>query len=676
MLLGNVTVSTASDAVAPLGGTISVNSLVTWANANRLTLAADQGVNISAPITAPLGTLVLTAANGSITQSLVNSPAAAISVAALAASAPNGAVTLTEPTNQISGPIAGVASQGFALVNSAGIAVGSVGSLAGIDAGTSAVTLTSAGTVTTAGSSITGATLQISAVGGVGSAQAPLNSSVGSLQVTNAGSGDIVVSNTGGPLAITDIGASGYGIEQSASGNILLASDNQITVNGAIQILGATGDIALHAADGLVLSALISAPSANGIVALESDAGDIVQTGSISAASVSAVASQGSVQLTGSGNAIGTIAGTANGSQGFAVTDGIGVTVGTVSAVGTVAAATGITSSAALGNGVVLQTANAGDITIAAPVSAGSAAVVVDAAGAVQQGTGGDITAGSLSVTAGSATGIGSAAAPLLTQVGTLASAASQGPVYLNNGQDLTVQTIDAMGVVNVNAAGSISMPSAQACDCSPNIAGSSVTLTAGGAMDLAAGSSVSATSAIALYADYDVATAAYATPETTLTAAGALAAPTIALFSGGAIDATGTMTGVSTQMPFLATGGIPTPAQCTADPALAGCAPVAPPAPVPPSAAQCAATPGLAGCAADVPATNAGSNAAPVLQVSNTYIIAINTESSTLLAGGSSTSGDSPSSSGGEGAPSTGGTKTTSNTGTTNEPAKKLYCN
>jgi hypothetical protein len=96
----------------------------------------------------------------------------------------------------------------------------------------------------------------------------------------------------------------------------------------------------------------------------------------------------------------------------------------------------------------------------------------------------------------------------------------------------------------------------------------------------------------------------------------------------------------------------------------------------VPPSAAQCAATPGLAGCAADVPATNAGSNAAPVLQVSNTYIIAINTESSTLLAGGSSTSGDSPSSSGGEGAPSTGGTKTTSNTGTTNEPAKKLYCN
>ena len=55
MLLGNVTVSTTSSAAAPLGGTISVNSPVTWANTNRLTLAADQSVNINAPITATLG---------------------------------------------------------------------------------------------------------------------------------------------------------------------------------------------------------------------------------------------------------------------------------------------------------------------------------------------------------------------------------------------------------------------------------------------------------------------------------------------------------------------------------------------------------------------------------------------------------------------------------------------
>lgn len=708
LLLGNVTVSTTSDALAPLGGTISVNSPVTWANANRLTLAADQSVTISAPITATLGTLVLTAANGSITQTLIDSPAAAISVAALSVSAPNGAVSLTEPTNQISGPIAGVASQGFALVNSTGITVGTVGNLAGINAGASAVTLTSAGTVTTSGSAITGATLQISAAGGVGSAQAPLSTSVGSLQMTNAGGGDIVVSNTGGPLAIADIGALGYGIEQAASGNIVLASDNQITVNSPIQILGSVGDIGLHAANGLALNALISAPSANGTVALEADAGDIVQTGSISAAAVSAVAPQGSVQLTGSANAIGMIAGSANGSQGFALTDGTGVTVGTVPAVGTVAAATGITSAAALGNGVILQT-SAGDITIAAPVNAGSALVVVDAAGAVQQGAGGNITAGSLSLAAGSAVGIGSAAAPLLTQVETIANAASQGPVYLNNTQDLTIQTINAMGVVNINAAGSMSMPNAQACDCSPSIAGSSVTLTAGGAMDLAAGSSVSATNAIALYADYDVANATYAPPGATLTAAGTLSAPSIALFSGGAIDATGTMTGVSTQMPFLATTAPPTLTQCIAAPTLAGCAAVLPsvaqctatpsmpgcsvvlptlaqctatPAltgcgAVLPSIAKCTVTPGAAGCLAVVPPATAGINTAPLLQASTASIIVINTEPSLLLNGGTSTPADSPSSTGGTSAASTGGTTAISNTSITNNaPAKKLYCN
>jgi filamentous hemagglutinin family protein len=711
LLLGNVTVSTASSAVAPLGGTITVNSPLTWANANRLTLAADQSVTINAPITATLGTLVLTAANGSITQTLNNSPAAAISVAALAASAPNGAVTLTEPTNQISGPIAGVASQGFALVDSAGIAVGTVGSVTGINAGTSAVTLTSAGTVATSGSAITGATLEISAVGGVGSAQAPLSTSVGSLQVTNAGGGDIVVSNTGSPLAITDIGALGYGIQQSASGNILLTSDNQITVNSAIQILGSAGSIGLHAANGLVLGALISAPSANGTVALESDAGDIVetssisaaaalavapqggaharsisaaalsavvpqgntQTGSISAAAVSAVAPQGSVQLTEWGNAIGTIAGAANGSQGFALNDGMSVTVGTAPAVGALPAVTGISSAAA--NGVTLQTANAGDITIASAVSAGSAPVLLSAAGAIQQGSGGMISAGSLSMAAGSATGIGSAAAPLLTQVGTLTSATSQGPVYLSNATDITIDAIDAMGVVNVNTAGSMSIPTTQGCDCSSSIAGSSVTLTASGAMDLAAGSSVSATTAIALYAGYDAAAGTYAPPGATLTAAGTLSAPNIALFSGGAIDATGAMTGAVTQMPFLAAPPPPPPpptlTQCIANSTLAGCAAVLP------SAAQCAATPGLPGCTAVTPPTSAGSNGSPVTQVSTSYIIAINTEVNALTGGVASAQGDSSSSSGGTSGTSTAETNNISNTGASNNAAtKKLYCN
>jgi filamentous hemagglutinin family protein len=647
MLLGNVTVSTSSSALAPLGGTISVISPVTWANTNRLTLAADQSVVISAPITATPGSLVMTAANGSITQTSNNSVAPAISVAALAASAPLGAVSLTEPTNQISGPIAGVAAQSFALVNSTGITVGSVGSLSGINAGSSAVTLTSGGTVTTSGSGITGSALEISAVGGVGSSQAPLSTSVGSLQVTNAGGGDIAVANTGGALAIADLGTLGYGIEQAASGNIYIASDNQIAVSGAIQILGSTGNIGLHAADGIVLSALISAPSANGTVALQSDAGDIVETasvaaavvlgvasqGSVSAAAVSAVAPQGSVQLTGPANAIGTIAGTANGSQGFALTDGSGVTVGAVPAVGSLAAVTGISSAA---NAIALQTTNGGDITIASAVNAGGGQVLLTASGAVQQGAGGMISAGSLSMAAGDATGIGSSAAPLLTHIDTLTSVTSQGPVYLSNAADITIDAIQATGGVNVTAAGSLSTPTPQACDCGATITGGSVTLIASGAMDLAAGSSVSATNAIALYAGDDAGT--YAPPGSTLTAAGTLSASSIALFAGGAIDATGTMTGTVTQMPNLA------------NPPATPPPPVPPPVPPPPAVSE-----------------------TPVVQVSNTVIAAVNNTStingnpfgSSGLGGGSNNAGGSD----------TSHTTGTNTDGINNEPTKKVYC-
>lgn len=210
--------------------------------------------------------------------------------------------------------------------------------------------------------------------------------------------------------------------------------------------------------------------------------------------------------------------------------------------------------------------------------------------------------------------------------------------------------------------------------------------------MDLAAGSSVSATTAIALYADYDAATATYATPGATLTAAGTLSAPSIALFSGGAIDATGTMTGVSTQMPFLATPPPPTLTQCIAAPTLAGCAAVLPTlaqctatptlagcGAVLPSIAQCTAAPGAAGCLAVVPPLTAGLNSeSPSVQAINAITIAVNTESGTLLTGGFSIPADSSSSNGGTSAASPGGTKTTSNTGTTNEPkpATKLYCN
>jgi hypothetical protein len=200
------------------------------------------------------------------------------------------------------------------------------------------------------------------------------------------------------------------------------------------------------------------------------------------------------------------------------------------------------------------------------------------------------------------------------------------------------------------------------------------VTLTAGGAMDLAAGSSVSATTAIALFAGFDAAAGTYAPPGAMLTASGTLSASSIALSAGGAIDATGTMTGAVTQMPFLANPPPPPPpptlAQCTTTPGLTGCAAVLP------SVAACTASPGLAGCSAVVPPATAGSNSAPVMDAINSPIIAINTLSTMLLGSGTS-QGDSSSSTGGTGNTSNSGTKSASNTGATNNGnVKKLYCN
>jgi filamentous hemagglutinin family protein len=634
--LGNVTVSTASSAAAPLGGSITVASPVAWNNANSLTLAANQSIYINAPITASAGTLVLTAANGNITQTINVSSPAALSVAALAALAPNGSVTLTEPGNNVSGAIAGVGLQGFSFVNSGGITVGTVASTSGItsaagpvnltaagnidvaaptvgiSAGANAVTLSSSGAVTTSNGTITGSTLQVSAATGVGSLASPLNTSVGSLQVTNTTSGDISVSNTGVPLTIADIGSLGYGIQQTSSGNIYIASDNAITVNSAIKVLGGTGNVGLQSASGIALNGPVTAPTVGGIVALQASNGDIVEdatVGQITAAAISAVASNGSVELNSEANAAGTIAGSANGSSGFAFVNGNSFAVGTVSAVGNIPSATGITSPTGLGFGVILQAPVAGDITLSTPVNGGSTTVLVDAAGTVVQGVSGLITAGRLELDAGSETGIGSSAAPLLTDAGALASVNSQGPVFINNSGNLAIDSISAIGAVDVNSGGSLTIPTAQTCDCSLSITGSSVTLTAYGSMLLNVGSTITAGGPVALYAGYDAASSTYVGSPNTLTLGGSVTGSTISLFAGGAINVTGSVTGALTQTPSLYSPATPPPTltltQCIATPTLPGCSSVLP------TLAECTAAPATPGCSVVLP-TLAQCTAAP----------------------------------------------------------------
>jgi filamentous hemagglutinin family protein len=386
------------------------------------------------------------------------------------------------------------------------------------------------------------------------------------------GLGNVTVSTSSGATA-----PSGGTITVSApiswsnSNTLTLAADQDVAINAPIT--AATGTLRLTAANG----------------------GIIQSSGPITAAAVVAVASNGTVELTDPGNAIAVIAGSSNGGLGFSLVNSGSFTVGTVPGSGQAAAVSGITSVNALGYGVVLQTPAAGDITIAAPVNAGSSGVLVGAAGAVVQGAGGLISAGSLIVNAGSAAGVGSSGAPLQTAVSTLQSANSPGPVYVSNSGDLTIDFISALGAVSVNAGGSLTTPTATACDCTRSITGSSVALAANGPMLLSAGALITATNEVALYAGYDAASQTYTNSGNTLTVDGDVSGTTIGLFAGGTITTSGTLTGVVTQTPSLYKGPLSL-AQCIVTPSLPGCSALLP------TLAQCTVAPSTPGCSAVLP--------------------------------------------------------------------------
>lgn len=290
--LGNVTVTTSSIASAPLGGTITVAVPVTWSNSNSLTLAADQTIYINAPITASSAMLFLSAANGNIEQAINSSAPAAISVASLAASAPNGSVSLSEPTNSVSGAVAGFGAQGFSLVNSGTITVGTVGSTVGItgtatqgygvflqtqsagditvnapvNAGTAQVLISATGGVNQGGGGlITAGSARIYANGGggVGSSGAPLLLNVGELLDAESASGPVYISNSGNLLV--DYVSAGGAVGLQTSGSLttgtpqtcdctlsITGSSVNLTANGLIDIspgysVTGTNDVALHA---------------------------------------------------------------------------------------------------------------------------------------------------------------------------------------------------------------------------------------------------------------------------------------------------------------------------------------------------------------------------------------------------------------------------------------------
>lgn len=278
LALGNVVVSTSSNASAPNGGTINVMAPLSWNNSNALRLEAEQGISINAPIMAAAGTLNLFTANGDIVQ--VGGP---ITAAAVVAIAQQGSVQLTNQNNAV-GLIAGSANGflGFSLVNNGSFTVGTVPGFgqaaavsgitsinamgfgvvlqtpdagditiaAPVNAGSSRVLVGGAGAVVQgAGGLISAGSLIVNAGGaaGVGSSDAPLQTAVNTLR-SAADSGSVHISNSG-DLTITHLDAAGA-VNVSTNGSLTtpFGSECDCTpgITGSSVALAASGSMLLN----------------------------------------------------------------------------------------------------------------------------------------------------------------------------------------------------------------------------------------------------------------------------------------------------------------------------------------------------------------------------------------------------------------------------------------------
>jgi filamentous hemagglutinin family protein len=278
LALGNVVVSTSSNASAPNGGTITVAGPLSWSTSNTLRLEAEQGIAINAPITAAAGTLNLFTANGDIVQ--IGGP---ITAAAVVAIAQQGSVQLTDQNNAV-GLIAGSANGllGFSLVNNGSFTVGTVPGFgqaaavsgitstnpmgygvvlqtpdagditvaAPVDAGSSRVLVAGAGAVVQgAGGLISAGSLIVNAGGaaGVGSSDAPLQTAVSTLR-SAATSGSVHISNSG-DLTVTHLDAADA-VNVSTNGSLTTpfgsVCDCAPGIAGSSVVLAASGSMLLN----------------------------------------------------------------------------------------------------------------------------------------------------------------------------------------------------------------------------------------------------------------------------------------------------------------------------------------------------------------------------------------------------------------------------------------------
>ena len=696
--LGNVTVTTSSGATAPLSGTITVAAPVAWTNSNSLTLAADQDININAPITAPSGTLVLSATNGNITQAINSTNPATISVAALSASAPMGSVSLTEPTNAISGAVAGVGAQGFSL-NAGAINVGTVGAVSGItgggtgsvpygvdlitstgdiavgapiNGGSSTVVLNSAGAVTQGtGGLITADSLMVLASGaaGIGSGGTPLLVSVGTLK--NATSqGPVLISNSG-DLVIDYVSANGavaINSGGSLSTGTALTCDCTLSINGSSVALTAVGSMlvsagySITATDGVSLNAGYNASSGTYLGSNNT----LTVDGNVSGATIG-LAAGGAINVTG------TLTGAVTQSPNLysAPLPTLDQCIATPTLAGCSAVLPTLAQCTATpttpGCSVVLPTIAQ---CTAAPTTAGCSAVLPTLAQCTSTPTaaGCSVVLPTIAQCTAAPTTAGcSAVLPTFAQCTSTPTTA---------GCSVVLPTIASCVAVPTTVGCSVVLPSIASCVAAPTTAGCSAVLPSI-ASCVAAPAMTGCSVVLPTFASCVAAPATAGCSAVLPSIASCVAAPATAgcsavLPSIASCVAAPTTAGCSVVLPTLA--------QCTSTPTLAGCNAVLP------TIAACSSNPSASGCTAVVPPVVQTTVSAPVTQAINSTVSLLNTTTgvmSTLAGGALSTTTTTPSSgqsgtaSGGDATKTDKTSSTTTNTGATNNgTVKKMYCN
>jgi len=416
-----VTGITSTGPVTLTGSTITTNAATITAPA--LTLIADQGIGTQAvPLSTSVGSITATNGNGSgggdIVISNTGQPLTIAGITQNVSPNPGSIYVISDNAVTVSGAIAnnnGNPASNIGINAANGIAINAAVSAPG---NTVALT-TSAGNITeSAAGSITASSLSAYATAGY-VALTSANNAIGTVSGYGA---------TG--FALTDSVALNVGYVGSVGTYGTAAFIPTPSSPGIFSNTG--GNIGLQSATSISISAPLST---SGLIALGAGSGNITQSASINAGSLSANAG-GSVTLTNNLNSVGIVAGS-SGTGSFAFSDENNFSVGYVPAVAGVLAQNGI--------------------------NAATQAVSLSSNGSISTAYGSAITATSLTLAA--VRGIGSQASPLSTSVGTITATNGGGSgggdiVISNTGQPLTIagitqlasQTAGGIYVISDNA--------------------------------------------------------------------------------------------------------------------------------------------------------------------------------------------------------------------------------